>query len=122
MLGVLRILSRHGVRSGHEGLGEFGVRGARAEHPASNLVEGRARKDAQAGFFFLAAARLDADLDDGEEAVEGVLDGIHVLDARIRDVTLVAKQQAPAKHELALVAAPAKRQVAGHGHSRGRHE
>ena len=120
--GVHRVRSGHGVIRVLNVPGVLGVRVARAEHPAPDLVEGRAREDAQAGFLFLAAARLDADFDDGEEAVEDVLDGVHVLDARVRDVTLVAKQQAPADHELALVVAQAKCQVAGDGHRRGGHE
>jgi hypothetical protein len=58
-------------------------------------------------------------LDDVEEAVEHVLDGVDVLDARERDVTLVAEHEAGSDHQLVLVVLQAERQVTDDGRERG---
>jgi len=96
-----------------------GLSAASLEHAPPHLVERLTRHDAQARFVACAAAGLDADLHHAEQAVEGVLDGVQVLDPRKRHVTLVAEQQARSNHQLAPHVLQAKRQVAddtgGHG-------
>ena len=69
----------------------------------SHLLERRERQDAHPRFWFVTGAGLDPHLDDSQQAVQNVLDGIDVLDPSVRNVTLVAKNQPGRDHELARI-------------------
>ena len=76
----------------------------------SHLLERRERQDAHPRFWFITGAGLDPHLDDSQQAVQEVLDGIDVLDPSVRNVTLVAKNQPGRDHELARIESIAERE------------
>ncbi len=81
--------------AGAAGRGRLAARAARApgKHTLAHLGQRRHREHAHACFGFVAAAGLDAHLDDPQQAVQEVLDRVDVLDPAVRHVPLVAEER-----------------------------
>ena len=90
---------------------------ARPDRPAN--TRSRISSSAASGstrmlrFGLVAAAGLDADLDDPQQAMQDVLDRIDVLNPAVGHVTFVPEDQPARDHELGGIEAVAERQRAG---------